>query len=56
MQQKPRIVKRGLEDFEISEGEPNQVDHLLLMVHGIGKVCDLRFRSLVQVGTYAALT
>ncbi|XP_073996179.1 uncharacterized protein isoform X2 [Rhodnius prolixus] len=49
MQQKPRIVKRGLEDFEISEGEPNQVDHLLLMVHGIGKVCDLRFRSLVQV-------
>ncbi|KAK9509366.1 hypothetical protein O3M35_006699 [Rhynocoris fuscipes] len=49
MPQKPRIVKRGLEDFEISEGEPNQVDHLLLMVHGIGKVCDLRFRSLVQV-------
>uniref|UniRef100_A0A0A9WDL1 SEC23-interacting protein n=1 Tax=Lygus hesperus TaxID=30085 RepID=A0A0A9WDL1_LYGHE len=49
MQQKPRIVKRGLEDFEISEGEPTQVDHLLLVVHGIGKVCDLRFRSLVEV-------
>ncbi|BET02057.1 Sec-23 interacting protein P125 [Nesidiocoris tenuis] len=49
IQLKPRIVKRGLEDFEISEGEPTHIDHLLLVVHGIGKVCDLRFRSLVEV-------
>jgi len=47
--QKPRVVKRGLDEFDIAEGEPNQVDHLLLVVHGIGKVCDLRFRSLVEV-------
>ncbi|KAL1122817.1 hypothetical protein AAG570_003143 [Ranatra chinensis] len=49
MQFKPRVVKRGLDEFDIPEGEPSQVDHLLLVVHGIGKVCDLRFRSLVEV-------
>ncbi|XP_024084166.1 mucin-5AC-like isoform X1 [Cimex lectularius] len=49
MQQKPKIVKRGLDDIEIAEGEPEQVDHLLLVVHGIGKGCDLRFRTLVPV-------
>lgn len=49
LQQKSRVVKRGVEDFDIPKGEPKQVDHLLLVVHGIGKACDLRFRSLVDV-------
>lgn len=31
-------------------GEMAQVDHLVFMVHGIGPVCDLRFRSMVECG------
>lgn len=46
---RPRVVKRGLEDFEIEDGEPDTVDHLLFMVHGIGSVCDLKFRSVEEV-------
>ncbi|XP_046386478.1 nascent polypeptide-associated complex subunit alpha, muscle-specific form-like isoform X2 [Ischnura elegans] len=45
---KPRVVKRGVEEFEIEEGEPAKVDHLLFLVHGIGSVCDLRFRDVVE--------
>ncbi|KAI1882549.1 hypothetical protein AGOR_G00251890 [Albula goreensis] len=47
---KPRTVKRGTEEImvHIPEGEPETVDHLVLMVHGIGSACDLSFRSLVQ--------
>ncbi|XP_015196257.2 phospholipase DDHD2 isoform X2 [Lepisosteus oculatus] len=47
---RPRTVKRGIENIsvEIPEGEPEQVDHLVFMVHGIGPACDLRFRSIVQ--------
>lgn len=33
-----------------SLGEMAQVDHLVFMVHGIGPVCDLRFRSMVECG------
>lgn len=33
-----------------SVGEMMQVDHLVFMVHGIGPVCDLRFRSMVECG------
>lgn len=33
-----------------SPGEMPQVDHLVFMVHGIGPVCDLRFRSMVECG------
>ncbi|XP_041088170.1 phospholipase DDHD2-like isoform X2 [Polyodon spathula] len=46
----PRTVKRGIENIavEIPEGEPEQVDHLVFMVHGIGPACDLRFRSIIQ--------
>uniref|UniRef100_A0A8C4HSC9 Phospholipase DDHD2 n=1 Tax=Dicentrarchus labrax TaxID=13489 RepID=A0A8C4HSC9_DICLA len=29
-------------------GEPEKVDHLVFMVHGIGPACDLRFRSIIQ--------
>ncbi|MBN3296946.1 DDHD2 Phospholipase, partial [Amia calva] len=49
-QTRPRTVKRGIENItvEIPEGEPEAVDHLVFMVHGIGPACDLRFRSIVQ--------
>ena len=33
-------------------GELAKVDHLVFMVHGIGPVCDLRFRSMVECGQY----
>lgn len=41
---KPRVVKRGIDDFHIEDGDCDKVDHLLFMVHGIGSVCDLKFR------------
>lgn len=49
-QARPRVVKRGIDDDhdEIPDGEMSQVDHLVFMVHGIGPVCDLRFRSIVE--------
>ncbi|XP_014863931.1 PREDICTED: phospholipase DDHD2 isoform X1 [Poecilia mexicana] len=49
-QSRPCTVKRGVENIsvEIPEGEPEKVDHLVFMVHGIGPACDLRFRSIVQ--------
>ncbi|XP_023694394.1 triacylglycerol hydrolase DDHD2 isoform X3 [Paramormyrops kingsleyae] len=49
-QTRPRTVKRGLENIsvEIPDGEPEKVDHLVFMVHGIGPACDLRFRSIIQ--------
>ncbi|KAJ8923521.1 hypothetical protein NQ315_010099 [Exocentrus adspersus] len=48
-QTRPRVVKRGMDEFDIDEGEPAQVDHILFMVHGIGSVCDLKFRSVEEV-------
>lgn len=49
-QTRPRVVKRGVDDSldEIPDGEMLQVDHLVFMVHGIGPVCDLRFRSITE--------
>ncbi|NXX96586.1 S23IP protein, partial [Centropus bengalensis] len=49
-QARPRVVKRGIDDDhdEIPDGEVSQIDHLVFMVHGIGPVCDLRFRSIVE--------
>ncbi|CAG04716.1 unnamed protein product [Tetraodon nigroviridis] len=49
-QNRPRVVKRGIDDDhdEIPDGELSTVDHLVFMVHGIGPVCDLRFRSMVE--------
>uniref|UniRef100_A0A8D0GCJ6 WWE domain-containing protein n=1 Tax=Sphenodon punctatus TaxID=8508 RepID=A0A8D0GCJ6_SPHPU len=49
-QTRPRVVKRGIDDDqdEIPDGEMAQIDHLVFMVHGIGPVCDLRFRSIVE--------
>ena len=43
------IVKRGIEGFDISDGEPTAIDHLIFLVHGIGSVCDIRFRPIVEV-------
>lgn len=34
---RPRVVKRGIEDFNIEDGECEKIDHLLFMIHGIGK-------------------
>lgn len=45
-----RVVKRGMDEFNIDEGEPEKVDHLLFLVHGIGSVCDLKFRTVEEVG------
>ncbi|XP_015672717.1 SEC23-interacting protein [Protobothrops mucrosquamatus] len=49
-QTRPRVVKRGTDDDreDIPDGEVSQIDHLVFMVHGIGPVCDLRFRSIVE--------
>lgn len=49
-QTRPRTVKRGVDNIsvEIPDGEPETVDHLVFMVHGIGPACDLRFRSIIQ--------
>ncbi|KAL4640935.1 SEC23-interacting protein [Arapaima gigas] len=49
-QTRPRVVKRGIDDDhdDIPDGELPEVDHLVFMVHGIGPVCDLRFRSMVE--------
>jgi len=49
---RPRFVKRGVDDFDIDDGEPPVVDHLLFVVHGIGAVCDLKFRNIVEAGEY----
>ncbi|XP_054727997.1 mucin-2 isoform X1 [Anastrepha obliqua] len=46
---RPRVVKRDLEEFTIEQGESERVDHLLLMVHGIGAACDLKMRSVDEV-------
>ncbi|XP_031731709.1 SEC23-interacting protein [Anarrhichthys ocellatus] len=49
-QTRPRVVKRGIDDDhdEVPDGELAKVDHVVFMVHGIGPVCDLRFRSMVE--------
>jgi hypothetical protein len=31
---KPRVVKRGIDDFNIEDGDTDQIDFLLFMVHG----------------------
>lgn len=46
---KPRVVKRGIDEFHIEDGDYGKVDHLLFMVHGIGSVCDFKFRTVEEV-------
>lgn len=48
-QTRPRVVKRGMDEFDIDEGEPAHVDHILFMVHGIGSICDFRCRAVEEV-------
>ncbi|XP_022287855.2 triacylglycerol hydrolase DDHD2-like isoform X2 [Crassostrea virginica] len=46
---RPRVVKRGVEDFQtINDGEPIQIDHLVFVVHGIGDFCDVKFRNIIE--------
>ncbi|XP_061185904.1 phospholipase DDHD2-like isoform X1 [Saccostrea echinata] len=46
---RPRVVKRGIEDFQtINDGEPIQIDHLVFVVHGIGDFCDVKFRNIIE--------
>lgn len=46
------MIKRGLDEFHIEDGEPEKIDHVLFLVHGIGSVCDLKFRTVEEVGTF----
>lgn len=41
-----------MDEFHIDEGESAEVDHILFMVHGIGSVCDLKFKSVEETGMY----
>lgn len=48
-QMRPRVVKRGVDDFgTVEEGEAVDVDHLVFVLHGIGDMCDVRFRNIVE--------
>lgn len=49
VQHRPRVVKRGVDEFHIESGESETVDHILFLVHGVGSACDLSFRSVVEV-------
>jgi len=46
------VVKRGTDDVDsnISNGESERIDELIFVVHGIGPVCDLKFRGIVECG------
>ncbi|XP_053212669.1 phospholipase DDHD2-like [Panonychus citri] len=46
---KPGKVWRGVHDLVFEEGEIDSIDHLVFVVHGIGEICDLRLRSLIEV-------
>lgn len=43
------ILKRTMDEFDIDEGEPTEIDHLFFVVHGIGPWCDFKFRSVQEV-------
>lgn len=52
----PRQFPRVSEDLftwedaeSMDGGEEDQVDHLFFFVHGVGGICDVRFRSCVEV-------
>uniref|UniRef100_A0A1L8DYZ9 Putative phosphatidic acid-preferring phospholipase a1 n=1 Tax=Nyssomyia neivai TaxID=330878 RepID=A0A1L8DYZ9_9DIPT len=46
---RPRVIKRGVDEFNIEDGDPEQIDHVLFVVHGIGKACDFKFRTVEEV-------
>jgi hypothetical protein len=46
-----RILKRGLPEIflqEITSNEKDSIEHLCFVVHGIGSVCDMKFRPLIE--------
>ncbi|XP_031335552.1 phospholipase DDHD2 isoform X2 [Photinus pyralis] len=43
------VLKRTMDEFDIDEGEPAEIDHLFFVVHGIGPWCDFKFRSVQEV-------
>lgn len=52
----PRQVHEGSEDLfnlgdsdSLSSSDCDHVDHLIFFIHGVGGVCDVRFRSCVEV-------
>lgn len=52
----PRQLPRGSEDLfklddvdSIEGGDDEPIDHLIFFIHGVGGVCDVRFRSCVEV-------
>ncbi|XP_030057798.1 triacylglycerol hydrolase DDHD2 [Microcaecilia unicolor] len=49
-QGRPRTVKRGVENITVTipPEEPLKINHLVFMIHGIGPVCDLWLRSIIQ--------
>lgn len=46
---RPRVVRRGIDESEIEDTEPSSIDHLLLLCHGVGSACDMRFRAVEEV-------
>ncbi|CAH0731110.1 unnamed protein product, partial [Brenthis ino] len=46
---RPRVVRRGHVESEIEDTEPSSIDHLLLLCHGVGSACDMRFRPVEEV-------
>ncbi|KAL5263221.1 hypothetical protein ACHWQZ_G008562 [Mnemiopsis leidyi] len=56
-QNAPRLVKRGVPDEDkIPPDEKDDIDHLVFVVHGIGSVGDLKFRSFVDCVTDMRVT
>lgn len=52
----PRHAYNGTDDiFNLDDGDSlnsaddDQIDHLIFFIHGVGGVCDVRFRSCVEV-------
>jgi len=52
----PRQVHRGSEDLfssgdgdSLASADEDHIDHLIFFIHGVGGVCDVRFRSCVEV-------
>lgn len=52
----PRQVHKGNEEFfnigdadSLASSDDDHVDHLIFFIHGVGGVCDVRFRSCVEV-------
>ncbi|XP_067928584.1 phospholipase DDHD2-like [Watersipora subatra] len=46
---RPKVVKRGTDGLDpITNGEAQQIDELVFVVHGIGPICDLKFRNIIE--------